>query len=258
MVVGVVPYYRLLVINTFFICLKVKESNKEYEMLYIALEGYECSGKSTLVKKLFEHYGEDDRVVFVREPGTTKVAEQLRTIMLANDGDVSGLVEFLLLTTARVDLLDKVVNKALEDNKIVITDRSVFSGLLLRYLRGGIDIGLMDRVSNELLTNVPNKVFSLEVDKEVIAERLANRHDNNSYDTLSYYDGFVELQKEFVEAKLRDNKLRTRILDGSIKETHSELLARVDSYLKIPNNTKEETEVNFKNIVEMIDCYRDR
>lgn len=226
-------------------------------MLYIALEGYECSGKSTLIKKLFEHCEGDDRVVFVREPGTTKVAEQLRTIMLTNDGDISGLVEFMLVTTARIDLLNKIVNKALEENKIVISDRSVFSGMILQNLRSGLEISLMDKINSQVLTRVPNKVFTLEVSKEELTRRLNAREDLNSYDTLDHFDGFVKLQTAFVEGKLNGNIVKVEDREGNIVEEFNNTLSKASCYKKLPNNTLEEQEDNFKNIVEMIDCYRD-
>lgn len=226
-------------------------------MLYIALEGYECSGKSTLINKLQEYYAKDGRVLFVREPGTTVVAEQLRNILLDNDGKIDGLTEFMLFTTARIDLLNQVVNKALEEGRIVISDRSVFSSLVLQHLRTGLDIGLMDRVSTELLTVVPNRVFVLNVERDIIKERLENRKDNNSYDTLELYDKYVDLQERLRLGKLNNNLVVTKYKDDQEIVEDLKLLSKVDSYVSLDNNNLMDAYNNFNKIIDLITSYRD-
>lgn len=97
---------------------------------YIALEGADGAGKTTaarwLESQLRAHLPESD-VVLVREPGGTDVGEKIRDILLRSGGEMFMWTELLLFFAARAELYYRVVRPALDEERVVITDRCVFS-----------------------------------------------------------------------------------------------------------------------------------
>ena len=99
--------------------------------LFIAFEGVEGAGKSTQITKLaatLEAEGRD--VVITREPGGHPVAERVRELLLDPEcADMSARAEALLYSAARAQLVDSVIQPALDAGRIVLSDRFVDSSL---------------------------------------------------------------------------------------------------------------------------------
>ncbi|VAW00972.1 Thymidylate kinase, partial [hydrothermal vent metagenome] len=133
---------------------------------YIAFEGIEGAGKSTVISAV-ESYLVDRGIVVttVREPGATKVGEQIRSILLDQDIELDAWAEALLFAAARAHLVRKVVQPALDRGEVVLSDRSVFSSLA--YQGGGRRLGV-DRVRMVNAAGLggiwPHRVVLLRVD----------------------------------------------------------------------------------------------
>ena len=108
---------------------------------YIALEGIEGTGKSTIAVRLAEYLekrGID--VLRVREPGGTTTGERIRHVLLDPGGSVAPWSEALLFAAARAQLARELVGPALESGRWVVSDRSVYSSLA--YQGGGRGLGV--------------------------------------------------------------------------------------------------------------------
>ena len=92
---------------------------------FIAIEGPDGCGKSTQINYLAENLkslGYD--VVLTREPGGTKLGEEVRKLLLlSKEGNVSPYAELLLFEAARAQHVEEVLKPALEAGKIVIASR---------------------------------------------------------------------------------------------------------------------------------------
>lgn len=139
---------------------------------YVALEGVEGAGKSTVAAALSERLRErGDTVVVVREPGGTPVGEEIRRLLLHAD-DMSPWAEAALFAAARAELVRSVVYPALERGAVVISDRSYYSSLA--YQGGGRGLGIPEvRALNEQVLGgiEPHLVVVLRVDPEVGSSR---------------------------------------------------------------------------------------
>lgn len=92
--------------------------------LLISLEGFECSGKSSAIKYISKML-EDDGIEYVvsREPGGTHVGQTIRELLYAEADNMHPSVEAMLFYADRVQHNKDVIRPALEQGKVVITDR---------------------------------------------------------------------------------------------------------------------------------------
>jgi dTMP kinase len=145
---------------------------------YIALEGIEGTGKSTVALRLAEHLrGSGREVIVVREPGGTPPGEGIRDLLLHGD-DLEPWTEALLFAAQRAQLAAEVVRPALAAGTWVISDRTVYSSLA--YQGGGRGLGVEQvRAVNAagLLGTWPEMVVLLEIDPAtgLARQRVADR-----------------------------------------------------------------------------------
>ncbi|WP_419944258.1 dTMP kinase [Candidatus Poriferisodalis sp.] len=100
---------------------------------YIALEGWEGSGKTTQAALLAERL----EAVLSREPGATPLGEHLREVLLGADYWPSPRAEALLFAADRAQHIAEVVSGHLAQGRDVVTDRSYGSTLAYQgYGRG--------------------------------------------------------------------------------------------------------------------------
>lgn len=143
---------------------------------YIALEGIEGTGKSTIAARLTSHLeATGHEVLRVREPGGTVTGERIRRVLLDPDGIVSPWSEALLFAAARAQLAHELVGPALRSGSWVISDRSVYSSLAYQGAGRGLGIAEVRSVNEPGLGDVwPEMVVLLRLDA---ATGLARQED---------------------------------------------------------------------------------
>jgi len=110
---------------------------------YIAFEGIEGAGKSTIAVRVAEHLtASGEKVVVVREPGGTEAGEKIREVLLTMDHDVEPRTEAALFAASRAQLMVEVVSPALADGSWVLSDRTAYSSLA--YQAGGRGLSLSE------------------------------------------------------------------------------------------------------------------
>ena len=92
--------------------------------IFIAIEGCDGCGKTTLIKGLEKKFKENDiDFVITREPGGGIVSEKIRNVILENEMTVE--TEALLFAASRLQSMYDIVNPAIDENKLVLSDRSI-------------------------------------------------------------------------------------------------------------------------------------
>ena len=110
--------------------------------MFIVVEGPEGAGKSTLVRWLAGQVrAEGQRVLTVREPGGTPIAEAARKLALKSRHDRAFGAELFLFLAARADLVERVIRPALADGQIVIADRFGLSTMAYQVSGRGLSQG---------------------------------------------------------------------------------------------------------------------
>ena len=107
--------------------------------MFIVFDGTEGCGKSTQARMLYERLsrrrGADD-LLLVRDPGTTRIGERVRGILLdPAHAEMNMRCEMLLYMAARAQMMAEVILPALGRGGTVLCDRFVSS--TLAYQLGG-------------------------------------------------------------------------------------------------------------------------
>ncbi len=122
---------------------------KNIKGAFITFEGPEGCGKSTQAKLLYKHLLKLKLpAIYVREPGSTKVGEQIRNILLDRNNKLSDRTETLLYMAARSHIIDEIIAPALKEGKIVICDRFLDSTLAYQGYGLGMNIDLIKRIGS--------------------------------------------------------------------------------------------------------------
>lgn len=142
--------------------------------VFIVFEGGEGTGKSTQMELLSQHLAAQGReVVVTREPGSTAIGVQLRSLLLdpANER-ISDKTEALLYAADRAQHVDEVIRPALARGAIVISDRYIDSSIAYQGLVRGLGADQV-RAINRWGTGglLPDKVFLLDFEAELGLER---------------------------------------------------------------------------------------
>lgn len=145
--------------------------------LFVTFEGIDGSGKSTQVKMLATHLrklGHD--VIETREPGGSDGAEEIRQLVLQGDPDRwSAETEILLFTAARRDHLERVIEPALREGKIVICDRYADSTRMYQGLSRGDLRGVVDKLHNLVIQREPDITILIDMDPAKGLSRALSR-----------------------------------------------------------------------------------
>lgn len=136
---------------------------------YIALEGIEGAGKSTVAAGLAAQLARDGTVVRqVREPGGTAVGERIRRILLTDGSRPAPWTEAMLFAAARAQLAVEVIAPALTSGDWVVSDRTVYSSLAYQGGGRGLGVDVVCDVNRSGLGGVwPDLVVLLRLDPAV-------------------------------------------------------------------------------------------
>jgi dTMP kinase len=201
---------------------------------FITFEGTDGSGKSTQARKLAKHLQSQGReVILTREPGGSKGAEEIRTLVLQGEPDRwSAETEILLFTAARRDHLERTILPALEAGKIVICDRFADSTRMYQGLSRGDLRGTVDQLHKLMIGREPDMTILIDMDSVTGHSRALSRGGmEERFETFGadlqaqMRAGFLSLAQEFEE--------RFVVINGArgIDEISVDICQLVDDHL---------------------------
>ena len=177
---------------------------------FITLEGPEGCGKSTQAKLLADALRAAGKTVLLtREPGGTKLAEQIRALVRdERDDPPVSRCETLLFLAARAQLVSEAISPALARGEWVVCDRFSDSTFAYQGYGRGLDVRLLKQL-NDFATEglVPDLTLLIDVPPDVSKARLAARQAETAtgVDRIEsagelfhrrLRDGFLELARE--------------------------------------------------------------
>lgn len=135
------------------------------------VEGPEGSFKSTVVRKVTEKLCERGiGAIASREPGGVGVSEKIRDIVVHDDMCIE--TEVLLFLASRVEHYNKVIKPNLEDGKIVVLDRFMYSTLSIQGEARGYSIDSIRKLHEIAFgERIQTTTFYIDIDPEVSIKR---------------------------------------------------------------------------------------
>ena len=183
---------------------------------FITIEGGEGAGKSTNIAYLAERIAASGiEVVTTREPGGTRIGEELRELLLRpREQDVDPMAELLMIFAARAQHLTEVVIPALDSGRWVISDR--FTDATYAYQGAGRELGeapvaaLEQLVQGELR---PDLTIILDLPVDVGMERANGRAELDRFEQER--NSFFERVRQCYLTRAADNPHRYCCVDAS-------------------------------------------
>ncbi len=124
---------------------------------FVTFEGCEGSGKSTQLRLLAEYLtsvGAD--FIMTREPGGSAISEDIRKIILSGKNTaMCDECEALLYAAARIQHLREIIAPALEEGKLVVCDRYVYSSLAYQGYARGLGEKFIEEINSVALSDYP-------------------------------------------------------------------------------------------------------
>ena len=192
--------------------------------IFITFEGPEASGKSSQIK-LLNSYLKSKKIpcVITREPGGTKLAENLRKLILNNKSDISTLEEVLLLMAGRSNHINNIIIPNLKKKKIIISDRFADSTFVYQGFVNKFGILNSQKLHQKLLNNFkPDYTFIFNINANDIIKRLKKRKNKNKYDKID-----IDFHKRVIKGYKSITKSKRFIqIDASLskKTIHKNIL----------------------------------
>ncbi len=141
--------------------------------VFICIEGLDGSGKTThshmLVRSLRR---KEFDVVYTTEPSRGEIGRFIRANVLQRKRRVPSVVEALLFAVDRVDHVEKEIKPALEEGKIVVSDRYVYSSLAYQGA-AGLDLKWIEEINRLALP--PDLAIYIDVPPEVVVKRIKRK-----------------------------------------------------------------------------------
>lgn len=152
--------------------------------LFIVMEGPDGSGKTTQINLLKEYLEEAGyECLITREPGGTVIGEEIRQLILNPEHkEMSPVTEMLLYAASRAQLVHEVIGPALEEGKIVISDRFVDSSIVYQGIARKLGISTVSAVNAPGIGIYrPDGIFFIDLS---VAEGLRRKKEQKNLDRM--------------------------------------------------------------------------
>jgi len=190
---------------------------------FICIEGLDGCGKTTQAKLLAKKLQKSHNAVYTAEPSQGKIGIFIRNRILYGEKRPPTDVEALLFAADRIEHVQNEVAPALEEGKLVICDRYIYSSLAYQG-SAGLSLSWIEAVNKHALK--PDFAIFLDVAPETVLQRLNRK--KSVMENLETQRGVREIYLKFV------SKGELVRIDGdrSVAQVSEALYARVLSFLE--------------------------
>jgi dTMP kinase len=205
-------------------------------MPFIVFEGLDGSGKSSLMDRLERFLKNQNKVVHrTREPGGTSLGDEIRYLILRNEGPPPHpRAELLLYEASRAQHVEEFIKPKLAKNEWVLSDR--FAASSIAFQAGGRAISEADVQALNLFATggvQPDLTILLDISVEKAHERRTRREKTTgvSADRIEKesYDFHERVRQSFIQ-QAQENKSKWIILNAD--KTLEQLMLELTYELK--------------------------
>jgi dTMP kinase len=197
----------------------------------ITLEGIDGCGKSAISEHLQQRLKDYD-IVYTTEPTRSWIGDVVKRAICS---DTNPLAEAFLFVADHAEHVNKIIKPAMENGKIVISDRYLDS----RYAYQGVTLSdvIQDPIKwlrqiHKDWTIVPNMTLLFVVNPEVALSRCKNRFDEGESNEFERIEFLGQVQSNYLRL-VEGERDRFVIIDAEkeLKEVEKEAEDKILSFI---------------------------
>jgi dTMP kinase len=162
--------------------------------VFIVIEGLDGSGKTTQATLLAKKLEKDYKVLLTAEPSCGKIGSFIREDCLYEDKRLPTEAEALIFAADRIEHMYNEVKPALDEGKIVICDRYIYSSLAYQG-SAGLSLEWIKTINARALQ--PDFSIFIDVPSELAFKRLQRK--KSVMETIETQHKVREVYLKFVE-----------------------------------------------------------
>ena len=179
--------------------------------MYILFEGIDGAGKSTQIARLAAAY---PQAIVTKEPGGTKLGENLREILL-KENDLDKRAEILLFLADRAEHSGKIIKP--NSDKMILSDRGFVSGMAYALAGGNFSFEeLLNLNKFALQGNFPQKIVFFKADESTLRSRLGSRTQMDGIEARGF--AYLLRVQDAMEEILQKLDVRYVTIDAAMDE----------------------------------------
>ena len=198
--------------------------------VFIVIEGLDGSGKTTQARLLAEKLSKTYRVHLTSEPSGGKIGTFIRDGLLYEQVRLPVEAEALLFAADRIEHIYSEIKPALDEGKLVICDRYVYSTLAYQG-SAGLSLDWIKTTNARALQ--PDFAIFIDVPPKKVLERLQRK--KSVMETLETQQKVRDVYLKFVkktELISVDGDKETFVVADELYEMVAALLKPVEAYLQ--------------------------
>ena len=179
--------------------------------MYILFEGIDGAGKSTQIARLAAAF---PQAIVTKEPGGTKLGENLREILL-KENDLDKRAEILLFLADRAEHSGKIIKP--NSDKMILSDRGFVSGMAYALAGGNFSFEeLLNLNKFALQGNFPQKIVFFKADESTLRSRLGSRAQMDGIEARGFE--YLLRVQDAMEEILQKLDVRYVTIDAALDE----------------------------------------
>jgi len=206
---------------------------QKYPGLFITFEGIEGCGKSTQALLLSTALRKEGReTLLTREPGGPAISEAIRKILLNPENyEMLPETEMLLYMASRSQHTGQWIIPALQEGKIVISDRYYDSTIAYQGAARELDFNIIEKITGFATYNTePDLTFLIDLPVELGLKRIKSRQlDRLEMETIDFHE---KVREQYLKlARLYDYRFRLIDGDNLVDSIHQSILSQVNDVI---------------------------
>ncbi|MCG7539887.1 dTMP kinase [Pseudoalteromonas sp. CO348] len=183
----------------------------------LVCDGSNGAGKTTVIAGLEAYLKQRGiEVVMTREPGGTEISEKIREIILdPSTPEMTDMTELMLFGAARAQHVREKIIPALEQGKVVISDRFDAATFSFQHYARGLDLATITTINQLALGGFrPDMNLILDLDPEEGLQRVKSRGEG--LDRLEdEKQQFLQRAREGYLVQAKNDPERFTVIDAS-------------------------------------------
>jgi len=141
--------------------------------VFICIEGLDASGKTTQSKLLVKNLRKRGfNAVYTTEPSKGQVGRLIRRHVLYGKNRSSAVLEALLFAADRISHIESEVKPLLDEGKIVVSDRYLYSSLAYQGA-AGLELKWIEEINR--WAKKPDLAIYIDIPPEIVLRRLKRK-----------------------------------------------------------------------------------